>query len=160
MMGHDILHVNSPEPLTIVAFDEWLSKGSNTRCDYLMFDSGTTKRRFAFCELTCSLEDYVNSNGTAPGKRAKAYSQVRRSWEVIKESDNPVFTSYVLQFVEKIGIFGWRDRRPSSQTGAQRAMRNFMRTPGSEAGIKRYEDFVFGEKFDFIQVKHPTPFIW
>lgn len=158
--GQDILKIETTEPVTVVAFDEWLHSTPDSTCDYLIFDSGENKRLFAFCELTCSIEQYVEPDGDKLGKRAKAYSQMLETWKLLSESDNPVFQVNVLRYVRKIGIFGWRDRRNRNNMGAMRSPRSFTRTPSSEAGISRYSNYTFGENFDFIQVRHPHVFQW
>ena len=133
----DILNINSADALTIMPFDEWLSSGKNEKCDFLIFDSGTTKQKFVFCELTCSQQKYVDPSPGNIGKRAKAFNQIEKSWEAIYNSDNPIFRAYVLQFVEKIGIFGWRESNNSAtqKHGASRSMRQFSRTPGSQVDL-------------------------
>lgn len=158
----DILKINSADALTIMPFDKWLSSGKNEKCDFLIFDSGTTKQKFAFCELTCSLQKYVDPSPGNIGKRAKAFNQIEKSWEAIYNSDNPIFRAYVLQFVEKIGIFGWRERNNSAtqKHGASRSMRQFSRTPGSQSSITTYSAISFGEHFNYIQVKHPAVYQW
>lgn len=158
--SREVLKIEATGPVTVVAFDEWQQENTDSTCDYLVFDSGENKRVFAFCELTCSVEEYVESNENKSGKRAKAYSQMVATWELISESDNPVFQANVMRYVSKIGIFGWRDRKNGNNTGAMRSPRAFTRTPSSKAGISRYSNFVFGENFDFIQVKYPHVFHW
>ncbi len=158
----DILKINSADALTIMPFDKWLSSGKNEKCDFLIFDSGTTKQKFVFCELTCSQQKYVDPSPGNIGKRAKAFNQIEKSWEAIYNSDNPIFRAYVLQFVEKIGIFGWRESNNSAtqKHGASRSMRQFSRTPGSQSSITTYSAISFGEHFNYIQVKHPAVYQW
>lgn len=66
-----------------------------------------------------------------------------------------MFKAQILNYVRKIGIFGWRDRQSSLQSGAMRSLRSFVNTPGSQAHIKTFHNYVFGEDFEFIQVKYP-----
>lgn len=157
---HSILWIRTLNPVTVVAFDEWLNNGENSKCDYLIFDSGSQKVRFAFCELTCSIEKYVNDRENQSGKRAKAFEQMTQTWQLIKDSHIPTFSISVLQFVRKLGVFGWRDRSVANDNHVPMAMRNFVRTPGSIAAVTRYPQFIFGESFEFIQVKHPAVLDW
>lgn len=156
----EILKIDTTESLTVVAFDEWQHSNPNSTCDYLIFDSGENKRLFAFCELTCSVEKYVEPNNNQPGKRAKAYSQMLETWKLLSESDNPVFYLNVMCYTRKIGLFGWRNSEGGNSTGAMRSLRAFTRTPSSKTGISRYSNYTFGENFDFIQVKYPHVFNW
>lgn len=97
-----ILNIDSDEPLTIVSFDEWQTGNPESKCDYLIFDSGENKSQFAFCELTCSVEKYVEPDGDKIGKRAKAYSQMVKTWKLISESENPVFHATILTYVIRV----------------------------------------------------------
>ncbi|MDE6522853.1 MAG: hypothetical protein K2L17_08555 [Muribaculaceae bacterium] len=153
--SREIIIIHSNSPLTIVAFDEWLKDFPISTCDYLLYNSDTQKKIFALCELTCSLPHYVEDRVDNVGKRAKAYSQMISSWKLIAESENPVFKAQILNYVRKIGIFGWRDRKSDIQDGAMKSLRSFVNTPGSQAGIKTFHNYVFGENFEFIQVKYP-----
>ena len=158
--NQEILKITTTDPLTIVALDEWLQNSHDSTCDYLLFDSDENKKLFAFCELTCSVEKYVEAHDNKPGKRAKAYSQMVETWKLLSENNNPVFKANILRFVRKIGIFGWRDRKDENKTGPMQSLRTFTRTPSSKSGISRYSNYVFGENFDFIQVKYPHVFHW
>lgn len=151
----EILNLQSPSKLTVVAFDEWLRDFPISTCDYLLFNSGIQKQLFAFCELTCSLPQYVEDRVENIGKRAKAYSQMISSWRLISENENPMFKAHILNYVRKIGIFGWRDRLSYSSRGALKSLRSFVTTPGSQAPIKTFNNYAFGENFEFIQVKYP-----
>ena len=153
--SREILMIHSNSPLTIVAFDEWLKDFPISTCDYLLYSSDTQKKIFAFCELTCSLPQYVEDRVDNVGKRAKAYSQMISSWRLISESENPMFKAQILNYVRKIGIFGWRDRKSNIRVGAMKSLRSFVNTPGSQAGIKIFQNYAFGENFEFIQVKYP-----
>ena len=153
--SREILIIHSNSPLTIVAFDDWLKDFPISTCDYLLYNSDTQKKMFAFCELTCSLPHYVEDRVDNIGKRAKAYSQMISSWKLISESENPMFKAQILNYVRKIGIFGWRDRKSDIQGGAMKSLRSFVNTPGSQAGIKTFQNYAFGENFEFIQVKYP-----
>ena len=155
-----ILNIVSDEPLTIVSFDEWQTENPESKCDYLVFNSGEDKKQFAFCELTCTVEKYVEPDGDKIGKRAKAFSQMAETWRLISESENPIFHADILRYRKKIGIFGWRDRENRNTTGAMRSMNTFTRTPSSKVGISRFSDYAFGDNFDFIQVKYPYAFHW
>lgn len=156
----DLLNLYSDREVTILAFDEWLSKKRNERCDYILFDSGEEKLKFAFCELTCSRQEYVDPSEGKIGKRAKAFNQITESWMAISKSENPVFKAYVLQFVEKIGIFGWRERKVVCRRGASDSMQRFSRVPGYDSSINVYPCYLFGENFRFIQVKYPAEYQW
>ena len=158
--NQEILCIHTSEPLTVVGFDNWQQDASDSACDYLIFDSGAAKKKFAFCELTCSKERYVEPREGSSGKRAKAYSQMMETWRLISESENPIFKAQVLNYVDKIGIFGWRDRNIGNPTMATRSMRGFTRTPSSAVGILKFPNYEFGESFDFIQVKYPHEFNW
>ncbi len=165
--NEDILKIDTDRPLTIVRYDDWMSDESQKKCDYLLFDSGNDKQKFAFCELTCSQKKYVDEDDSTikkEGKRAKAFNQMQETWSLIKESDNPVFQTYILRFREKCGIFGWREKTLSGDNevndGPKLSMRKFLRTPGSGSGITEYSQHEFGEHFKFIQVKYPSHYIW
>ncbi|MDE6560111.1 MAG: hypothetical protein K2K75_01875 [Muribaculaceae bacterium] len=153
--NREILIIHSEAPLTIIAFDEWLKDFPLSKCDYLLYNTGIQKQLFAFCELTCSLPQYVDDRVDNVGKRAKAYSQMISSWRLISESENPVFKAQILNYVRKIGIFGWRNRQSSPSRGALKALRSFVNTPGSQTHIKTFQNYAFGENFEFIQVKYP-----
>ena len=153
--SREILIIHSDSPLTIVAFDEWIKDFPSSKCDYLLYNTGIQKQLFAFCELTCSLPLYVEARADNVGKRAKAYSQMISSWKLISESENPIFKAQILNYVRKIGIFGWRDKQYSTSRGALKSLRSFVNTPGSQAHIKIFHNYAFGENFEFIQVKYP-----
>ena len=84
--NREILIIHSEAPLTIIAFDEWLKDFPLSKCDYLLYNTGIQKQLFAFCELTCSLPQYVEDRVDNIGKRAKAYSKMISSWRHISES--------------------------------------------------------------------------
>lgn len=75
--------------------------------------------------------------------------------EIISESENLIFKAQILNYVRKIGIFGWRDRKSSPSRGALKALKSFFNTPGSKTHIKTFHNYAFGENFEFIQVKYP-----
>ncbi|MDE6695482.1 MAG: hypothetical protein K2K25_01235 [Muribaculaceae bacterium] len=151
----EILNIHSEAPLIIVAFDEWLKDYPLSKCDYLLYNPGIEKHIFAFCELTCSLPKYVEERADNVGKRAKAYSQIISTWNLIFESENPMFKANILNYVRKIGIFGWRERQSSLSIGAMKSLRSFVNTPGSQAPIRTFHNYAFGENFEFIQVIYP-----
>lgn len=158
-----ILFIQSQNDVAIVRFDEWQELSEDEKCDYLLFDVSPERKRLSFCELTCSLEKYVVPDSVAakPGKRAKAYNQISKAWDIIKNSHNPVFSNFALQYREKTGIFGWRDReRNSSSKAGMNAMRSFTRTPGSDSGITRFKEYTIDGVYTFIQVKYPSVFDW
>lgn len=161
-----ILNFYSTNSLTCIKFDDWLSSSFGERCDWLVFDSGCQKNCFAFCELTCSEKEYidkfVNSTGQEkPGKRAKAYSQIKSAWDNILSCHNPMFSLFVLNFRKRIGIFGWRNPSMNqTQDKASANMQKFGQTPTSGAKILKVDGLSFGENFDFYQVNYPNIFNW
>lgn len=161
--NRQILRIQSQSDVAVIRFDDWQRLADNEKCDYILFDAGTDRKRFSLCELTCTLEKYVETDSTAArqGKRAKAFNQISNVWHALMSSDNPVFYNFALQFAERIGIFGWRDRvnyNPSK--GGMRAMRSFTRTPGSASGISKFSEYTVDGVMSFIQVKYPSIFNW
>lgn len=160
-----ILKIMAENELEIISYDEWRlsSRQPQTeKCDYIIFDKGDEKYKFALCELTCSLEKYVNADEIESriGKRAKAFDQMRTTLQDIIENDNPVAGIDIFQYRNKTGIFGWRDRLATGNSMAMRSARGFMTTPGSTAGIKRFPEYLFGKVFTFVQVKYPAVYRW
>lgn len=162
--NRQILRIQAQNDVAVIRFDDWQKLAENEKCDFILFDAGLDRKRFSMCELTCSLEKYVVPDSTAArqGKRAKAFSQISNAWRVLKESHNPVFYNFALQFIEKIGIFGWRDRGEIHNTskGGMSAMLSFSRTPGSASGISKFTEYTVDGVLTFIQVKYPTIFNW
>lgn len=160
-----ILTIFAPSYVTIVNYDSWRlnnHQSQNEKCDYIIFDSELNKNKFAFCELTCSREQYVNRDDTHSkiGKRAKAFSQMRNSLKEIVENPNPTCGVDILQYKEKVGLFGWRERNVCGKNPVIESLKGFIATPGSLANIKAYPEYIFGKSFTFIQVKYPAIYHW
>lgn len=157
----EILKIHYNESITGVLFDSWLSSDFGERCDWILFDSGLTKKRFAFCELSCCKEKYSTN------KRSKAFSQIEKSWNLISNNAHPMFFLYILGFQEKTGIFGWRESQSSvtlmhshNKNQATFGMSSFLNTPASMVGISMISGQTWGYNFNFYQVKYPSTFNW
>ncbi len=157
-----LLFIKSDAPLTIVNFDRWRSSGEGKKCDYLAFDSSEDRKRFALCELTCSISKYVDYNKflNRIGKRAIAREQMRQVWHNIINNSNPALWVYIEQYREKSAIFGWRERNIKNSNKAIQSMQGFSHTPGSSSKVKVFEEFDLDGGFQFIQVKYPAKFHW
>lgn len=155
-----IARVESRDAIAVIDFNGWIQDAPHQKCDYILFDTGTDKNRFALCELTCSLSKYVDDreNGKS-GKRAKALSQMMEIWQMIISANNPLLSVYILQFRNKTAIFGWRERKLRRQNKATQNMRTFTRIPGG-TGITVYPQNISNFVFSFVQVKYPSVFIW
>lgn len=159
--NQSVLNIDSKTVLAVLDFNGWVKDSPYEKCDYVLFDKGEDRKRFALCELTCSLSKYVTDDKQSgkTGKRAKAMNQMQNIWNLIYSSDNPVLSVSILQFREKAAIFGWRERKIINNSRALINMREFSRTPGS-TGISIFPQLNFGNTFNFIQVKHPAVFQW
>jgi hypothetical protein len=157
-----LLFIESDTPLTIVNFDKWRFTGVGKKCDYLVFDSSEDRKRFALCELTCTMSKYVDDHGFLGriGKRATAREQMRQVWHSIINNFNPALCVYIEQYREKSAIFGWRERNINNYNKAIRSMQGFSHAPGSSSKVKMFEELDFDGGFQFIQVKYPAKFHW
>lgn len=156
-----IMQIDAADTVSVIDFNGWLKNMPYQKCDYILFDTGIDRKRFALCELTCSMSKYVdavNSN-EKEGKRAKALRQMQSVWELIYSDSNPSLSIFVHQFREKVAIFGWRERQMGHDNKAMRNMGGFTRTPASR-GVTVYPQHQFGNIFTFVQVKYPAVFKW
>lgn len=165
------VEVKQGDVVTVVDFEDYLSQscfkkaGFSERCDFLMVDDSENHHKIAFCDLTCSVEKYVNPNDGkySLGKRAKAYSQMEKSYKALREE--PVFEQWMLTFAEKEAVFGWREHITTvSKTGndehsdPKTSMRKFCLTPSSIA--KTLSSNIADGALKFVQVKYPSAYIW
>ena len=165
------IEVKVDDIVTVVDFERYLSQPCfknvrfSERCDYLMVDDSEDHRKIVFCDLTCSVEKYVNPNGGkyTLGKRAKAYSQMEKSYKALREE--LVFEQWMLTFAEKEAVFGWREHITTvSKTGKDEypdpktSMRKFCLTPSSTA--KTLSSNIADGALKFVQVKYPSAYIW
>lgn len=160
-----ILKIHSESTLSIVSFDEWVGPTlPNPRCDYIIFDAGLDRRKIAFCELSCSIEKYTNNykkDGVIhEGKRSKAFKQIAETVNLIFNDVQPVIITQTLTFVEKIGIFGWRDRNTTEDNRkVLMNMRTFTSVPGSQSKVIKYSSS-HPNLSAIYQVKYPCEYQW
>ena len=160
-----ILKIETDSKVMVLHFEEFVNQLYNTsaafgqRCDYLIYDEDENKKRIAFCELTCSSKDYVNSKEGFAGKRAIAHGQLQNSIEELL-SVHPLDVE-VLTYPNKVAIFGWRERSLNNYVDqATEAMDTFSITPDSEAGVLFSNELIMRHNFMFVQIKYPIPFQW
>lgn len=143
-----------------------LGRGKN--CDYMLVDDSGNNYKIAFCDLTCSLAENVESDERREklpeGKRAKVMVQLQESAYrlVVKEETK----AYIKKFQHRHCIFGWRDPfvsntpvRPKRGDSEANMMIMGVATSGSEPLLLHQQE-IGGLKFVFFQVKYPTIYKW
>lgn len=151
------------EAVTVVNFEEYLGQFGNKldkykmqRCDYLILDDSDSHRKFAFCDLTCSDQKYVDG---PTGKRAEVVKQMKSSLESMLKVD--VLNHYILTFRDKVFLFGWREfaipRMALRRNDPLSSISAFCKTPSAESGTLEYAPH---KGFAFIQVKYPAGYRW
>lgn len=166
----EVLNIHSSIDISVLDFEKYIEQFSETSldikniCDYMLFDENSNhyKNKIAFCDLTCSDKEWVESNtGKYPeGKRAKAKSQMLDSLEYLLK--NPLLAVDILTFPKKVCLFGWRDFdnpdeatvSPVHNNNVMKNMQVFGRTPSSMAKLLTSEKPEHG--FSFVQVKYPS----
>lgn len=171
----ELLNIQTGRDVVVVALDEWLgSLISDSRSDYLIFDAGTERNKFAVCELTCSLNKYISpyigaDGQPRQGKRATAFSQIAHTMKLICNEEHPVFGAQVLAYAQRIGIFGYRDRQQVDDKKLPiKNMSLFTKIPGANSGIKIYDstnskaflDLAPSELSAIVQVQYPAIYQW
>lgn len=161
-----MLLIDTSTPLKVLAFEQFVKQFDDTsaaikeRCDYLVYDEIENKSRIAFCELTCSSEQYVEPNdGCYPeGKRARAYRQIESTIESLLR--NILLTAEIMTYPSRLGIFGWREKRQTPTDHAMIAMEDFITTPSSEEKVLISLLTIMSHQFSFVQVRYPGQFDW
>lgn len=163
----EILKVSHKSPLTKVDLEKFFNQfegrvlsSLKDKCDLLLYDS-EKKRRIAFCELTCSqrryVEPYDDTAGSHPGKRAKAWKQLKSS--IDKLATVPDIASAMDRYGHKSAIFAVRykdsfERKSSMQISY---MLKFIELPNN---IQRGTSADIGNGFLFEVIKYPTIYRW
>lgn len=172
--NEEILKVdNNGLAIDVIAFEEYIEQFVGTaanvtdRCDYILTDNGPVHNKIVFCDLCCHEEKYVEPNtGNAypQGKRAKARQQMQRSVEVLlQESLTKV---NLLTYPEKVFLFAWREYGvPAIPVVAERgnAIDNIgamMMTASHFSKQTTTHHHKAGHGFTFMQIKHPSVYIW
>ena len=157
------IEVAKGETVTTVNFEEYLNqfgdkldKYKMQRCDYIILDDSESHRKFAFCDLTCSEQKYVDGK---EGKRAEAFKQMKVSLDSLLKVD--VLNQYILTYRDKVFLFGWREFTIPDITlkrnDSLSSIGVFLKTPSAESQTLEYTP---QKGFTPIQVKYPAKYIW
>lgn len=160
--------------ITVVDYEAYIQQFNNAqlgrgkKCDFMMVDNSGNNYKVAFCELTCSQAETVESNEgrkrLQEGKRAKAMVQLEES--VHRLTNKADTKNYLNGFLHRHCIFGWRDpfigeKSVSPRRGdAEANMMSMMLTPSSAAKGLHQTKKIDGLDFDFYQVKYPDIYNW
>lgn len=160
------LRVQTNNPLCVLRYDTYIqqfysSDNVPSNCDYLLFDDDVDIRKIAFCDLTCSTLENVESNsGKYPeGKRAKCRTQMQISLDTL--SQDSLLATRIYTIPHRLAIFGWREYRKGVDINrATSAMLGFGHTPSSVATILEYEPMALTGDFKFVEVRYPAVYTW
>lgn len=165
----EILKINSAESVAVVNVETLLAKfnpamlQSLRNCDYFMCDAedGYAARKVAFCDLTCTREEYLEpgiSTRYPEGKRRYAVGQMKSMAGFL--SSNELLQQYLMTSTSRRFILAVRIPEPSHTDAAMSAMRGFMRTPSSEAGVLASRQQLANMYFDYVEVRYPGVLNW
>lgn len=160
-----VIKINARDyTITIVNHEDYINQfngkqfAKGRRCDYMMVDADT-HRKIVFCDLGCYSEKYVLK------KQRDVQRQLRDSFK--RFLDKPCGENFINQFVEKILIFGRRDRAinfdvsPTPASGNIKGnMQAFLTNPLSKSKYAESEVTINDTKVRFLIINYPEPYIW
>jgi len=172
--NREILKVdNKGKEVAVVEYEKYIAQferkrvSAGDRCDLIMADSGTDRRKIVFCDLCCYEEKYVEPNAGKKypeGKRAKARQQMERSIEkLIQESTTAV---NLLTYSEKVCLFAWRDYDVpdvpvmATRGNARSNVQAFGSVASNMASTTTSHYQKLGHEFIFMQIKYPSVYKW
>ncbi len=160
--------ITTKNPVEVLDFESYISQWDNTpaavvrRCDYLVWNDVDSRRKVAFCDITCSVPEHVDPNPKdkhPEGKRQYSYLQMHDSLDVLMGIE--VLKQYLLTATEKVFLFGWRDPDMSNlvEDIAEEAMVSLILDNAIQDAATFQQPAIY-HGFDFVQVKYPNPYRW
>lgn len=128
------------------------------KCDIMLYDN--IGHHITFCELSCSnskyIEPFENAKGSQPGKRAKAYKQLKFSIE--KLAAVPGIESMMDGYAQKTALFAVRRKdRLNSDSSVISNMETFSVLPRN---INDGATSDMGHGFTFEVIAYPSVYHW